>query len=44
MPDETPPQMDYDEHYKTYKLFINLSVVATAAIAAILIGMAIFLL
>ena len=44
MADETPPAMDYDEHEKTYKLFITLTKVSTALVVFVLIAMAIFLL
>lgn len=37
------PDMDYRQHEWTYKLFLKLTLYATVAVAAVLVGMALFL-
>ncbi len=38
------PQMDYAEHIRTYRAFVKGTIILLAGVAAILAGMAIFLL
>ncbi|MEM6615095.1 MAG: aa3-type cytochrome c oxidase subunit IV [Pseudomonadota bacterium] len=44
MADEKPPEMDYDEHNKTYAMFLFGAKWGTIAVVVVLILMAIFLL
>jgi hypothetical protein len=42
-PDDSNPNMDMDEHAKTYSTFMKFTQYGIAAVVLILIGMAIFL-
>ncbi len=37
------PAMDYEEHTRTYDGFVKVTAISTAAVIAVLVGMALFL-